>query len=215
MFFPENVIFDWDNTLVDSNYHLKWVMDETLQTLKNQGYLATKSTPCYWQMPLSKLFAKHPAYVAKKAAKVYISLYQELPYLRIRLFEGAHDILNFLLKNKVNLYIISNKKGCFVRREALNLNVHQYFKGICGAGDTNYQKPSKEIVEKTLEKPFCREKTLFVGDSVLDLQCATNAQIRCILISNEIKEKDKCLIILPDLKFFLGYLKMFNITKII
>lgn len=210
MFFPENVIFDWDNTLADSNYHMKWVMDKTLEILESQGYFTTTSRACYWQMPLSTLFAKYPDYVAKEAVKIYVSLYQELPYSKVKLFKGARNILNFLINYKVNLYIISNKSGFFVRREAINLNIDKYFKNICGAGDTNYQKPSKEIIEKTLNGTFCPKKTFFVGDSILDLQCANNACIKCILISekDKIPTNNKSVVILPDLKSFLTYLKL-------
>jgi len=172
--YPSAVIFDWDNTLVDSwslihesiNHALKefglpiWSFEETQINI----HRSIKDT-----MPL------HFGDKWVEATEVYRSFYRDIGH-RIKFLPHADRTLEELNKRHIPIFIISNKKNYLLEMEIEKFGWGKFFKYTIGSGDMELDKPSGMGVEFVLEKISMKpsEKIWFVGDSVTDMETAHN-----------------------------------------
>ena len=133
---PRAVIFDWDNTLVDS-----W---DAIMIAMN-GALAHFGKPT-WTMDEVRRRCKYAAkdYFPdlfgadwKKAFEVY---YQHFNAVRAdhsaKPRPGAGDLLRWLKAHSIPAFVVSNKRGDYLRQEAAALGWNDYFVTLVGANDT-------------------------------------------------------------------------------
>lgn len=191
---PKFIIFDWDNTLVDSWPLIQESFNHTasilglktfskIEVINQVGYAIRSSFP--------NIFGD----LASKAQEIYTEYYVANYMARLKLLPYAHEILHYLTNLKIPLFIVSNKKGASVRRETKALNINQYFSNIIGSLDTNYDKPNIAPVIKALESHSYNEadtkNILFIGDSLVDYECAQNLGMQSILVNSSSETKVK------------------------
>ena len=82
--------------------------------------------------------------------------------------------LEYLKDKPVYLAIASNKKGINLRKETAHLGWEKYFGKVIGADDTPRDKPAPEPVYAALagSNITAGSEVWFIGDSVVDLECA-------------------------------------------
>ena len=185
--FPQSVkavLFDWDNTLVDS-----WpVLYEALQTT----YIVMGKTPLSMDQIRSQtahsLRDRFPVVFGdqwREAQTVFYQEYRKAKIHGIQALPYAEDLLVFLRRQGAYLAIVSNKLGEELRKEVDALGWTPYFKQIIGSGDCPEDKPSPLCVDAALSeegRSYSRQDVWFVGDTKVDYECARNAGCFPVLV---------------------------------
>ena len=170
---PSAILFDWDNTLVDTWPlihqalhatqtkwgHVPWSLQEVKQKV---GKSMRDSFP--------EMFGES----WEDAGDFYLTTYRSFTAEQLKLLHGAMDLLEYLSTTTIPVGLVSNKMGESLRREVKHLGLEKYFHTQIGAGDAKRDKPHKDPAElalKHLQIPM-NQQVWFVGDTTTDLGCA-------------------------------------------
>jgi phosphoglycolate phosphatase len=186
---PKAILFDWDNTLVDSwgiifdalNFTFKvfdkepWTMIEVRQRVRKS---LRDSFP--------KLFGDN----WEKAADVFYARFDDIHLSMISPFDGAAEMLADLSGLGIYLGVVSNKRGTYLRKEACHSGWDRHFSKLVGATDAKNDKPAPDPVLLALSgTPHkCGGEVWFVGDADIDMECAFNANLAPVLLRPEAPE---------------------------
>ncbi len=182
---PRAILFDWDNTLVDS-----WaVIHEALVvTFEAMGHVP-------WTLEETKLRVRHSLRDAfprlfgsrwEEARKLYLDAFTAVHLERLTALSGAETLLQALAEDGYYLGVVSNKTGRLLRREAEHLGWSRHFRAMVGAGDARADKPDPAVIEAALRGSGIEPASAWlVGDTALDLECAVAAGCVPVLISLE------------------------------
>ncbi len=180
---PRAVLFDWDNTLVDS-----WpVIEDALNTaLTAFGHAPWSRAQVKSRVRKSmrdsfpKLFGER----WEEAGRVFYARYNEIHVEKLTPLEGAAEMLAELAGSGLYLAIVSNKKGEFLRREAATLGWDRHLRRLVGALDAPRDKPAIEPILLALEGSGIAPggEVWLAGDADIDLECARNAACVPILL---------------------------------
>ena len=180
------VIFDLDGTLLDTVADLA---NATNQALEHCGY-PVHPVDAYCQFVgngINKLFARAlPAEVSnegnvQRIRELFVPYYNQHNADCSRPYPGILELLYELQRNGVQLAVASNKY-----HEATLKLVHHFFPdihfaAIYGQREDVPIKPSPDIVYDILHDTGVeRERTLYVGDSGVDMQTARNAGVESV-----------------------------------
>lgn len=183
---PRALLFDWDNTLVDTwqvIHHalsvtfsamgqVPWSLEETRERVRSS---ARDAFPA--------LFGKH----AEEAMAIFYKNFEADHLDKLRERSGAGDMLTQLTESGYLLGVVSNKKGYLLRREADHLGWAGLFHRLVGANDAVQDKPAVEPVELALAGSGLNRGpgVWFVGDTDIDMLCAVNAGCLPVLLRPE------------------------------
>ncbi|MGE5503870.1 MAG: HAD family hydrolase [Actinomycetota bacterium] len=173
---PRALVFDWDNTLVDSwvciqeAYNMtfrhfgmpEWDMEET------QARVAASMRDSFPQM-----FGER----WEEARDVFSAAFESIHLSHLAPLPGAAAMLERLHAAGVYLAVVSNKRGGFLRTEADRLGWTRLFGSLVGANDAHADKPAPAPVHMALQGSGidAGEQVWFVGDSPIDMHCALNS----------------------------------------
>lgn len=199
--FPKAVIFDWDNTLVDSWPLIHFAINETMSAM-NKELWSFEKVKTEVHKSMRDIFPEMFGSNWLIAAEIYKKSYRSQHLEKIVLLPDALNLINFLYEKNIPLFIISNKTGDVVRIEAENLKIADKFLKIIGSQDTEFDKPHKAPVDFALQDTeISAQKDLiwFVGDTITDMECALHSDCQPILYGENlnvpedfmIREKNK------------------------
>lgn len=180
---PTAVIFDWDNTLIDSWKTIHQALNATLAAYDLDPWsLADTKARVHKSMRDS-----FPALFGDRWEEVGAFFYEQYDAIHIKTLMplgDVEDVLSQLEKKGIYLAVVSNKKGHYLRKEAEHLGWDKFFPQIIGALDAAEDKPAVAPVDLALEGSGI-EKGLhvwFAGDSHIDLECAFNSGCVPVLV---------------------------------
>lgn len=193
---PRAVIFDWDNTLIDSWPMIHSAINNTMSAMGHKPWSLQKvKSDIHASMRESfpKLFGDK----WQEAGNVYLDSYKKNNLNNLCLLPDAIELINFLQQQNILLFVVSNKAGNTLRDEAKKLNIDDKFFSIIGAGDAYFDKPNKAPVDFALEgSDINPEQDLvwFIGDTMADIECAINSNCQPILYGQDINIMPKDLV---------------------
>ncbi|MBI3441174.1 MAG: HAD-IA family hydrolase [Proteobacteria bacterium] len=199
---PKAVIFDWDDTIVDS-----WpiAMKALNAALVGMGQEAWSDDEARRRCGGSARDLFHHLFGDRwqEADKIYYDTFVRLALDNTNIHLHVEDILKFLTKHKVYLAVVSNKRGHLLRSEAEHLQFNQYFDKIVGAGDAAADKPDPAPVHMALQDSgiSADADVWFVGDSHTDMICASNAGCTAILVETKAPPEEMLVSNPPALRF--------------
>ena len=80
--------------------------------------------------------------------------------------------------------VLTNKMEALARVELERFGLSDHFERICGFDTTGYRKPDGRALAWVMgAMGVIRDKTLFVGDSLVDLETAENADVAFALVN--------------------------------
>jgi phosphoglycolate phosphatase len=173
---PQAIIFDWDNTLVDS-----WpTIHDALCTMFTAMGMAA------WTLEDTKARVRHslrdtfPVMFGSRweeARRIYLEAFRASHIERLAVLPGVRELLEQLTAEGIYLAVVSNKTGSLLRAEAAHLGWNRYFSNVVGAGDASADKPDAAPVLLALEGSgiAAGPRVWFVGDTAVDMHCALNA----------------------------------------
>lgn len=173
---PRAIIFDWDNTLVDSwgTIHdaLNFLMEAMAQPL-----WTIEQTRERVRLSLRESFPRIFGERWEEAQKIYLDRFRAIHLERLAPLPGRADMLRELAGAGHYLAVVSNKTGAVLRNEADHLGWSPLFGAIVGAGDAHTDKPHCAPVDLALRPSGIAPgaDVWFVGDTAVDMECALAA----------------------------------------
>ena len=174
---PKAIVFDWDNTLVDTWPVIHLAINQTMQAMqKPQISLDEVRNTVHKSMRESfpSIFGNN----WQEAGEIYKQCYRKNHISGITLLPNALELIKQIHKQNILQFLVSNKIGATLRLEANKLNIEEYFFAIVGAGDAYYDKPSPDPLHLALlgsDIEVQKDEIWFVGDTIADVECAYNA----------------------------------------
>jgi phosphoglycolate phosphatase len=183
---PRAILFDWDNTLVDS-----WTV---IHAALNVTLAAMEQAP--WTLADTKIRVRASARDSfprifgdrwQEAQRIYYDSFEAAHLERLREMPGAGTMLAELAAAGLYLGVVSNKQGRFLRAEAEHLDWTRHFGRLVGATDAPRDKPAVDPVDMALAGSGVARgpEVWFVGDADIDLACAVNAGCVPVLLRGE------------------------------
>lgn len=198
---PKAIIFDWDDTLVDT-----W---RVVFTAVNTALSAMGATPWTEEEahnrlgpPARELFSGLFGDRWQEADKIYIKAYED-NISKIVIHAGVPEILSALQGQGIPLFVVSAKRGYLLRKEAEELDLEKFFIGMAGAGEAPNDKPHADAVLYALKGSGIAPgpDMWFLGDSKTDLVAAKNAGCKAVLVDTKPPSPDIIAQYPPDIRF--------------
>ena len=181
---PRAILFDWDNTLVESWTVMHHALHETMRAMGSRVW-SLEEVRRMVQTSVSDAFPALFGARAPQAMDVFYNSLKRMHMEKLRPAHGAETLLRRLRSAFPRMYlaVISNKCGDFLRREVAHLGWGGYFSRVVGSGDAAHDKPHPAPVLLALSggggsetafprAPSAGEDVWIVGDSAVDLLCA-------------------------------------------
>ncbi len=180
------VLFDLDGTLLDTVPDLAGALN-TLRERYQLPPLAidqVRQVTSYGSPGFIKLGfdidTDHPQYPQLK--KEFYSLYENRISAETRPFDGVHLVLDTLKKQNLPWGIVTNKVENLARKVISDLGLLEHCACVIGGDTTPFAKPSPEPLFAACSIINCKPQScLFIGDSILDIQAATSANMPSVI----------------------------------
>jgi phosphoglycolate phosphatase len=188
---PKAIIFDWDNTLVDTWPIIHSALEETFKAL-GEPFWSFDQTKRRVRKSMRDSFPEIFGPNWQKAAELYQANYRKHHLDRLTPLPGALDVIKLVKDMGIYSAVVSNKKGGNLRIEVEYLGWNKYFDKVVGSDDAKRDKPFTDPVDlafKDSDIPLGSE-VWFVGDSDIDLDCAQNTCTVPILYGPTAKEHE-------------------------
>jgi phosphoglycolate phosphatase len=186
------MLFDWDNTLVDTWGVIHHALTTTLKAMGHRPW-SLEETRNRVRASARDSFPALFGDRAKEAMAVFYDTFEAEHLDKLRARPGAGDMLERLADADLVLGVVSNKQGYLLRREAAHLGWTAWFHRLVGANDARYDKPAVEAVDLALEgSGLARGPAVwFVGDTDIDMLCAARAGCLPVLLRPEPPGRDE------------------------
>ncbi len=184
---PRAVLFDWDNTLIDSWDQIGKALNATLEAMGHARW-TPEEVRARVRASARDAFPRLFGDRADAASRLFFDNYRQLHLEGLRAMPGAGELLA-LLRDELGVYagVVSNKQGEFLRDEARHLGWTPYFGRLVGASDAARDKPARAPVELALSgaKAAVGSEVWLVGDTDMDMLCARNSGCVPVLLRAE------------------------------
>ncbi len=173
---PKVILFDWDNTLVDTSHFVFQALNHTFEQFGRPAWTeveARKHSQRSGREGFPVLFGDQ----WQKAQEIFYTYYDTYAVQNLRSLPGAESLLNTIQELGIQAGVVSNKRGPALRREIEYLGWHSYFTAQVGAGDALKDKPAPDPIFLALEQMGypSNDQVWFVGDAPVDWQAAIAA----------------------------------------
>lgn len=170
---PKAILFDWDNTLVDTWRVAYDSLNSSLKALGRKTFTQEE----FWKQPhLSlkdssrDLFGDYFA----EGEKLFYESVKRIHLKELLTLKGAETLLKDLKTRNLYMGVVSNKEGLLLRKEVEHLGWKDFFHQVVGSRDAEEDKPSHLPVLAALQTSAVipSHDVWFVGDSIVDVHCA-------------------------------------------
>ena len=118
-----------------------------------------------------------------QALTLFRKKYEEVFRAHTHLLPDVRQVVESLQGRGIQLAVATNKLGRFSRAIFEHFGMDKMFAVVLGDGDVSQNKPDPEMLFLAMEKMGVgKEETIFVGDSVIDIQTGRNAGIRVFAV---------------------------------
>lgn len=170
---PRAVLFDWDNTLVDTWPVIHDAMNTTLAAMGEPAW-SFDQTRQRVRRSMREAFPDLFGDRWEAARDVFYDRFRAIHLEKLKPLPGAGELLAAFQNRGVYIAVVSNKQGENLRREAAHLGWESYFGSLIGATDAPRDKPAPEVVDLALDGSgvAAGAEVWFIGDTEIDLECA-------------------------------------------
>ena len=180
---PRAILFDWDNTLVDSWATIHDALNFLMRAMAMPEW-SLAETKERVRLSLREAFPLYFGERWEEARDIYLDRFRAIHLDRLIPLPGREAMLRGLADQGIYLGIVSNKTGDLLRREVERLGWSDMFGSIVGAGDAPADKPASEAVHLALAPSgvSAGDEVWFVGDTAVDMECAENSGCVAVLL---------------------------------
>ncbi len=184
---PSALVFDWDNTLVDTWPVIHHALTETFTRMGIEPWdLDTTKNR------VAKSMRDHfPALFGdrwEEAGEIYTTTYKSNHLTALNPLPQALEMLELLAASPIYAAVVSNKQGPTLRLEAKHMGWDKYFSKLVGSNDAAADKPDPAPLLLALEGSGIspNPEVWFIGDTLTDVECALNANCTPIFYGDNI-----------------------------
>jgi HAD superfamily hydrolase (TIGR01549 family) len=170
------IIFDVDGTLINTESAIlfslqKVLQEETLTEIPLGQLQFALGIP--GEVALRQLGIQNVAEINALWNDIFQTMYD-----KINVFNGIEKTLIALQKEGITTGIVTSKTKEELHHDFKYFSLEKYFSYIVCADDTEKHKPEPDPILKFLEMSGTdRRTTMYVGDTVYDMQCARGAGV--------------------------------------
>lgn len=180
---PRAIVFDWDNTLVDTWPVITAAMNVTLLAMGYEPWGAAEAKRRIarsMRESFPELFGDR----WEEASAVFYAEFERSHLERLAPLPGAEAALAHFQARGVQLAVVSNKAARYLHREVAHLGWEHYFTTVFGAGELPRDKPAPDAVFAFLARAGLApgRDIWFVGDSSVDVDIAHAAGCASVLV---------------------------------
>jgi len=188
---PQAILFDWDNTLIDSWATIHEALNVVMAAM-DKPLWSIEETKKRVRLSLRESFPVHFGDRWEEARRIYLDVFRAIHLERLCPLPGRGDLLQNLSNAGFFLGVVSNKTGALLRREADQIGWAELFGSVVGAGDATLDKPDAAPVVLALEPSgiAAGEAVWLVGDTGVDMACAWNSGCVPVLLGDGITEEE-------------------------
>jgi phosphoglycolate phosphatase len=193
---PKAILFDWDNTLVDSWTTIHDALNVVMAAMDKPPW-SLQQTKERVRLSLRESFPHHFGERWVEARELYLDAFRAIHLERLTPLPGRGELLERLTEEGIFLGVVSNKTGGLLRREVTELGWTRFFGSVVGAGDAAADKPHPAVVALALQPSgvVSGDEVWLVGDTGVDIECARNSGCVPILLGAAPAETEQ-----PDCK---------------
>jgi len=170
---PSVIVFDWDNTLVDTWPTIHEALSVTLQAMGHKPWTFEETTTRV-RHSLRDSFPRMFGDRWTEARDIFYDAFERNHIARLAPIEGAAEMLQSIAAIGVEMAVLSNKTGGYLRKEVNHLGWTGYFGALVGAGDAERDKPERQALELALgSSAFVPGPDIWIiGDAGIDMEIA-------------------------------------------
>lgn len=183
---PKAIVFDWDNTLIDSWPVIYRALSETFTNFGREPW-SMEHVRGNVRYSLRDSFPELFGDEWETVRDYFYARFREIHLVELSPMDRALEMIRHLHETGIFLGIVSNKTGEYLRSEAAHLGWDQYFGGIIGAGDATRDKPEPDPLHMVLDIAGLKAgpDIWFVGDSGVDMEIAHRTGCSAVLVNQE------------------------------
>jgi phosphoglycolate phosphatase len=188
---PRAILFDWDNTLIDSWATIHDALNFVMAAMEKPSWTLAE-TKQRVRLSLRESFPVHFGERWEEARQIYLDHFRAIHLQRLSALPGRGEMLRGLAEEGIFLGVVSNKTGALLRREAEQIGWSAYFSTVVGAGDAAADKPNPAPVRLALAPSgiAAGQAVWFVGDTGIDMECAGNSGCVPVLLGGELTPEE-------------------------
>jgi phosphoglycolate phosphatase len=188
---PRAILFDWDNTLVDSWTTIHEALNVVMAAMGKPAW-SLQETKERVRLSLRESFPIHFGEQWEEARQIYLDAFLAIHLDRLKSLPGRGELLRTLCEEGIFLGVVSNKTGSLLRREVDRIGWSIFFGSVIGAGDAAVDKPDAAPVVLALESSGikARDVVWFVGDTGVDMECAHNSGCVPVLLGSGVTAQE-------------------------
>ena len=179
-----NILWDWNGTLIDDAVTSLNCVNDMLKEM-NKPLITLEQFYTYVETPIIG-FYRHIltedeldfSKISKSFHEAYNNRLSET-----ELSSNALNVLQTLKKNGAKQYIITATKEESARKLTIKYGVNEYFDGIFGADNTLAESKVERALKFFNENNINPADTVFIGDTLHDLETANALGVDCILVT--------------------------------
>lgn len=178
---PKAVLFDWDNTLVNTWPIIHQALEDTFTERGMKPWTideVKEKVARSMRDAFPELFGEN----WQEAGERYQYHYRKYHIDRLEPLPGVIALLEYLPSTGIPVGIVSNKKSKNLREEIAHLGWNPRFSAIVGSDDAEHDKPHPAPVMLALKQMglAAGPDIWFIGDSHIDLEVAANCGLTAI-----------------------------------
>jgi len=200
----EAILFDFEGTLVDFQWQLSAAINETLEMLWQMGFAPERILSRKYSTLMSEAIQAaaeiglSPQQVLERIGEVY-DRFDEDALTRWVLRPFVLESLVAIKAKGIRTALVSNLGGKTLTAALSKFGLTNYFDIVISRYDVKNLKPSPEGLHLALAKLGVRkDASIFVGDSLDDVNAAKTAGIRVIIITSGENATEEILAAQPD-----------------
>jgi len=197
--FPRAILFDWDNTLVDSWEGMHRAMNATLTAMGHESWTMEEAQRRI-NRSLRDSFPTLFGDLWHEAHDIFYEAFKEGHIETLKVLPGAEEMLKTLGGMQIFMGVASNKVGSMLREEITYLGWDAYLPGVVGAGDAGKDKPAKEAALFAVQDMNIElgPELWVVGDLPVDVQFARNSGGTAVVMNNSLADIEEYGSLAPD-----------------
>ena len=184
--YPQAVIFDWDNTLIDN-----WdAITDGLNKVRALNGLETWSPEEARIKSARALRDSFPEWFGDKWQKMRDIFYEHFYAVhleKLKVKSGAEELLSYLYEKDLPLFVVSSKKNVLLKKEVSHLGWDKFFTAVIGSLDVSKDKPNRMPVDyalSSLNMSADNPAVWMVGDTHVDVECALCSGCTPVLVGH-------------------------------
>ena len=179
-----NILWDWNGTLIDDAVTSLNCVNDML-TEMNKPLISLEQYYTYVETPIIG-FYKHILSEDELDFPVISKSFHDSYNRRIKetfLSPDTENVLKILKENGAKQYIITATKEESARNLTKQYGVEEYFDGIFGADNTLAESKVERAIKFFGSNNIDHNDTIFIGDTLHDLETANALGVDCILVT--------------------------------